>query len=263
MSTGSIPKIIHQIWWQGIDDIPQNYREYQITWRSNHINWDYMVWDKYKFEDLLHELDNPFFDKLYQGLHYMIQKIDLCKYIVLYTYGGVYTDMDTISEKSLEFLIRGIYKSLIVSKLRIYDVINYKLINNGIIISSKKHDFYKYLFDEISSNMTRKLYQNKDWYIMDSTGPLMFSRAVMYYIQESPKDDLHILDDKFLESCSISDIGGCKKRGIYITHFHDCSWISPVLRLHLYILKNYTKYSLYYKTFFVILCLIMLIILVY
>ena len=32
----------------------------------------------------------------------MIQKIDFCKYIVLYIYGGLYVDIDTICEKSLK-----------------------------------------------------------------------------------------------------------------------------------------------------------------
>ena len=47
------------------------------------------------------------------------QKIDLSKYIILETYGGIYVDMDTISEKSLKDLLENNTKNLILSKLEI------------------------------------------------------------------------------------------------------------------------------------------------
>ena len=238
----NIPKIIHQIWWQGIDKLPNKYRIYRNSWIKNHPNWNIIVWDQKSFEDLLfNKVKNNLNISTYNQLPHMIQKIDYAKYVILNYMGGVYVDMDTVSEKSIEELLNKTSKGLILSKLEVYKIINFKLINNGILISCKNHPFYKYLFRLIFINRKQKFYHNKDWYIMDSTGPLVFSNAVMIYLQESYSKDIEILEDNFLESCKMMEYSECNKKGVYITHYHDCSWCSSILLLHFKLLRFFYK----------------------
>ena len=44
----SIPKIIHQIWWQGEKSIPEKYLSYIESWKTNHPDFKYMFWDEKK-----------------------------------------------------------------------------------------------------------------------------------------------------------------------------------------------------------------------
>ena len=234
-----IPKLIHQIWWQGENLIPKKYREYRKSWLENHKTWKLNLWDRIKFENLLKKINNSFLNQIYIDLPNMIQKIDFAKYVILDKFGGAYVDMDTYSERPIDKLIINSDSGLILSKLEVYSIL--KLINNGIIISIPDHPFYTYLFKEIYKNRKQKFYQNSDWYIMDSTGPLAFSNAVMYYLQAGGID-IKILDDSFLESCKMTQYGTCPKKGLYITHYHDCSWCSEGLLMHFRILKNFSKH---------------------
>ena len=154
--------------------------------------------------------------------------------------------MDTISEKPLDNLIK-LNKGLIVSKLNIYKIINYQLINNGIILSTKNHKFFEYLIEEIYYSKDQKIYQNKDWYIMDSTGPIVFSRAMLVYIIKEHINDVLILEPNYLESCNMESIM-CTNHGKYITHIHTLSWGSPIFKLHFKII-HYFKYYIFIVIF--------------
>ena len=251
----TIPLIIHQIWWQGRDDISDIHNKYRKSWIDKHTGWKIILWDRVKFETLLKSIKNDFYNHLYLKLPYQIQKIDFAKYIILYYYGGIYTDIDTICERSLDSLLKKYRFSLIVSKITVYELINYKLINNGVIISSKKNNFFNYLFLEISKNLDNKFYYPKDYYIICSTGPICFSKAILNYVMDN-NIDIKILEDNYLESCKISDLNQYSKKGTYITHIHNSSWTSPLFKIHFNLVRITEK-----KELMVVVILIILIVL--
>jgi mannosyltransferase OCH1-like enzyme len=253
-----IPKIIHQIWWQGRDNLPTRYKQFRKSWIINHKSWIFKIWDEMSFSKLLQKIGNNFYIELYKSLPFMIQKIDFAKYIILNHEGGCYVDMDTLSEKSLDNLLDKCNCGLILSQLDIYKWINFKLVNNGIIFSIKQHPFFKYLINEIYKNRNKKWFHNSDWYIMDSTGPLAFSRAILNYSKNEQLLDLVLLEDSYLESCKMCDFGECIRRGKYITHVHDCSWGSNVLKIHFKLLKIYKNYTFTIKLILIIIILLIL-----
>jgi|UniRef100_A0A6C0LYL0 mannosyltransferase OCH1-like enzyme len=253
-----IPKIIHQIWWQGKENLPNRYKFLRKSWLENHKSWSFIIWSKSSFEKLLDTIGNTYFNSIYNSLPIMIQKIDFAKYVILNYQGGCYVDMDTISEKPLDNLISNCNCELILSQLDIYKWINFKLVNNGIIFSTKNHPFYKYLFHEIYINKDKQWYQNDDWYIMDSTGPIAFSRAILNYSKSEKILNLVLLEDSYLESCKMSDFGECISKGKYITHIHDCSWGSKTLKYHFKILKFYKNNISFIKLIVFIVVLLIL-----
>ena len=88
-----IPKLIHQIWFQGENNIPPHLKIYQNKCRSMYSNWDYKFWDKENIELLIKKEYNYLWET-YTYYPKLIQKIDLAKYIILHKYGGFYLDMD-------------------------------------------------------------------------------------------------------------------------------------------------------------------------
>ena len=237
----NIPLIIHQIWWQGYENIPKQYIIYRNTWLKKHTNWTFFLWDKKKFEFFINKIGKELL-YIYNKLPLMIQKIDIAKYVILYYFGGIYIDLDTICENKIDYLLNKFKnKNLILSKIDVYDDLNYKLINNGIIITNKYHKFFLYMFYEIMINYQKQIYQNKDLYILESTGPIAFSKAVLNYLLNSNNRDIIILNSNYLESCKMTEIGKCKKAGIFITHVHSGSWQSNLLKLHFYVISYYKK----------------------
>lgn len=234
-------KIIHQIWWQGENNIPNKYKTFRKKWIYTHNSWKFILWDKSLFEKLLQKLNNKFYNYIYLNLPYMIQKIDFCKYIIIYLYGGIYIDIDTVPEKKLDDLIYKINKDLILCKLEL-NFLSYKyiLINNGIIMSIKYNNFFNYLFYLIYKNIKSKFYYPKDWYILESTGPIVFTKAMIMYLNNTKTNNYKILNSSYFESCETNKWGNkniCTK-GLYITHIHDCSWCSYKFK---FILKHKFK----------------------
>lgn len=245
-----IPYIIHQIWWQGTKCIPEKFKNYRKSWIKNHKHFTFIIWDKNLFEKLLHKINNPIFNTIYNDLPIMIQKIDFCKYVVLYYYGGIYVDMDTISEKSIDKFLN--IHDLVVSKLKIYKNLNIYLINNGVIFSKKNNNFFLYLFKEIYINRKKKIYQTQDLYILESTGPIVFTKSIIKYIQEElhSSNDIIILKPKFFESNEIDNTKS--KKGLYITHLHDGSWFSTIFKFHFNISKYFNEKKIILLCIFII-----------
>ena len=238
----SIPKIIHQIWWQGINQIPDKYRIYKNSWKVKHPNWIIIYWDKNKVISLVKK-HYPNIIQLLSEYKYMIQKIDVAKYLILYHYGGVYVDMDTICEQSLNNLFNEkefMNYNFICSQMQIIPFI--KIINNGIIFSKKKHPLLEILISQLKKHQKQRYYHNQDYYIMESTGPIFFH----HIISEYKNSNVLILPENYLES---------DKKGNYITHHHTLSWSTSYFKI-IFIIGTYIKN---YRLIIIILIILLII----
>lgn len=98
-ATLKIPKIIHQVW-LGCP-LPNAFKEYISSWVTMHAQggWSYKLWtdeDIKKFE--LYNRD------LYDASDSVGVKSDIVKWEVVYTFGGVYLDVDYECLKPLDIL---------------------------------------------------------------------------------------------------------------------------------------------------------------
>ena len=221
-----IPRIIHQIWWQGMDKLPEKYKRFNESWINHHPDWKIMYWDKNKIYDLI-KFNYPTLKKIIDNYPYMIQKIDMAKYLILYHYGGFYVDMDTICHKSFKnlYLIKEFKNyDLVCSQMEIIPYL--KIVNNGIIFSKPRHPILLLLLNKLKNYQNKEFYQNHDLYIMQSTGPIFFHQM----IDEFKTNTVLILPETFFESCSLTDYQTCTKKGEYMTHHHTLSWTSGLFK---------------------------------
>jgi hypothetical protein len=84
-----IPKIIHQIWLGS--PVPDVYKEFMQTWIETHVGrgWEYKLWTDETINEII--LYNQ---RFYDDTDNFGIKSDLLRWEVLYTYGGLYVDMD-------------------------------------------------------------------------------------------------------------------------------------------------------------------------
>lgn len=242
----SIPKIIHQIWFQGEDFIPEHLISYQKSWKEKNKDYQYMFWDENSIKDLIKQVNVNWITETYNNFPLMIQKIDFAKYIILYYIGGIYIDMDMKCLKSIDNLIElpNIKKKKVVVSNLTYDFIqrvifllsgnfNVKnLVNNGVIMCEPKH--------EIILNTMKYGYQNKDnffknksnfLYIFYSTGPLALSNALIDYTSKNKysSNEIEILDQSYFEGCDLGEVknGKCKiPENAIGLHYYEASWNS-------------------------------------
>lgn len=96
-----IPKIIwqtHNYKWQ---DLPEVAKLCAKTWKNMNPGWEYRYIDHIERETFVLEQD-PHLHKIYLQLQ-PIAQADLWRYLVVYKFGGVYADMDSVCKKELVF----------------------------------------------------------------------------------------------------------------------------------------------------------------
>lgn len=225
------PKIIHQIWIQGADKIPNKFDENINYNKKYNPDWEYIIWDEDTITKLLKNY-NPQWLETYYTLPYLHHKADFGRYVILYIYGGIYIDMDAYTIKSLDSLVQ-IYKNydLLVSHVNTNPVENYIatwqsdiLINNGVILSKPNNQIILKIIDSIVKEPNCKQYDSRYTCIQRITGPKKFSS--MIYKNLDPK--VKILSYDYFEPCILSHCNITKNT--YVIHKHEGSWYSENLK---------------------------------
>jgi len=96
---GVIPKILHFIWMQGLDQMPKRYRLCFDTWAPQHPDWEIRLWSRYELPALENEwvfqVDNP-----------TVQS-DVARIELVHKFGGIYLDCDMQCRRPLDTLLEG------------------------------------------------------------------------------------------------------------------------------------------------------------
>jgi hypothetical protein len=232
-----IEKIIHQIWLQGEINIPDKYYSNIASVKKFHNSWQYILWDEIKILKLI--LTKKEWTDIYYKFIYIHQKIDFAKYVILYTYGGIYIDIDVEVIKSFDDIIKtNDSYDLIISKSNInsYESFiaarSFNTYNNGIIIAKKDNKTLLILINYIIENFYLPLLEPKMFNINYTTGPHIFTNVI-----SKNKSNVKILESEYLEPCLMDN---CTITSNTISiHRHELSWIPDFLvRFFNFYLKN-------------------------
>lgn len=221
-----VPKVIHQIWFQGRRQIPEKYEKDLKKLKSLNPDWQHIVWDDRMLRALCMRVD-PRYLVCYDSYRYMHQKIDFGRCVALYVYGGISVDMDV--EALRPFSAMGDLmesNKLIVSEnsLQLYwpekKVLGMKkYLNNSTFACDKRHPAMKRLIESMVGAKHAFHTGNKFLDIQRTTGPILVSTA----LGDSP--DVLVLPYWYFEPCSIAK--GCKVHPqAILNHKHDATWVS-------------------------------------
>ena len=203
-----IPKIIHQIWWQGENNIPKTYPDYRSSWKNKNKDFNYIFWDQNTIEKLV---DNyfPFIKNKFNSLSKMIQKIDIAKYMILYHYGGIYVDIDSECLKPINNLIKTFDKKKILltefnlnplEKLLAFGKTKGVVVQNGFMGSTRSHTFWLHCLKVFENeDMNKKKYETQLKYIFRTTGPGLLTESYHSYPN---KNDITILSSELVDPIS-------------------------------------------------------------
>lgn len=86
-----IPRIIHQMW--SDDDPPPHLRAYMSSWCRLHPGWEVWLWTDADIEMLVRDR-YPTLLRWFERAPRDVLRFDLSRYLILFTYGGVYADAD-------------------------------------------------------------------------------------------------------------------------------------------------------------------------
>jgi len=173
-----IPRMIHQIW---IGDKPAP-REWIQTWKDKNPEFEHILWTESEFVNRNFIFKNQ-------------EKIDLCQEIcgktdimrleILYQYGGIFIDADSICIEPIEFL----FENEEIGGFATYENENFRkwLIANGNIAFIPEHpllcDMIEWIHSEESVEPITTL---RAW---GSVGPVLFTR----FLNTGKYPDIQIL----------------------------------------------------------------------
>jgi len=101
----TIPKIIWQTHNYTYEDLPEHLKKSINTWKNLNPGWDHRYYSHIDREKYLKQY--PDFYTRYINLD-PITQADIWRYLVTYEFGGVYSDMDSICIKPLDYMLDNI-----------------------------------------------------------------------------------------------------------------------------------------------------------
>ena len=230
--TTTIPPIIHQIWIQGYDKIPDSLKILHNGCKSTNDNFKFIFWDEPRIKKLLLKYFGKKYVDAYDTYQIFAQKSDFARYAILYIYGGIYLDMDMICRKNLTPFLNY---NFFCTTDSIYFFILSKKYLNGIMGAKKKHPVFPFIF----KNMFERLLDSS--YVLYSTGPKLLYDAVTDYKKTTGMDDITVIDRKYLHPCITYDDDSCPYtcNDCYIAHTNYGSWGTSYSKLfNKYIVRN-------------------------
>jgi len=130
-----IPNKIWQTYECEYKDLPKTILSYTETWKKLNPNYEYIYHsaeDRNQF--VFKEYGKEWFD-IFTSMPYNVMRADLWRYMIINKYGGVYTDIDSICKKPIDFWKKDEYDMILISS------------------SPKDKTFVQYLFASISNNI--------------------------------------------------------------------------------------------------------------
>mmetsp|Transcript_6983 Transcript_6983/g.9125 ORF Transcript_6983/g.9125 Transcript_6983/m.9125 type:complete len:331 (+) Transcript_6983:98-1090(+) len=224
-----VPKLIHKIWWQGLEELPEKYTHPLSTWRSINPDWTVIVWSE-KSIFLMMEQFFPRYVKMMNDYTYMIQKIDAAKYFFLEVFGGIYSDMDQICINRIEKICDAeTEKADIVCSLLTEDktlivlssAFTYKdgpFCNNAFCISKPRAEAWQHIRQVLVKKRVANRLHMKEAQVLNTTGPCVFTAGIRSAIAfekdltgSNEIDSIRLLESKFIDPFSIYFKLGKKK----------------------------------------------------
>jgi mannosyltransferase OCH1-like enzyme len=176
--TNRIPKIIHMMWLdkeRPFEDvpIPEKYQKFIQTWMKFNPDFKFMFWNGKSVFDLISQYF-PQYLKIYTEMNPNICRCDLARMIVVYCFGGLYTDLDFYCFRNVSEVLTGEtyfinepYKNR-NNKICLPFLIDY-MICNGLFAACHGNNFIQGWIEVMINNFANDTHNLE---VLTKTGPI-------------------------------------------------------------------------------------------
>lgn len=159
-----IPHIIHQVFLTSTseDAVPAFFLDNVKTYFHHNPNWTYFFWTNTTARAFLADR-HPSLLEFYDNTNEIVVKGDMLRYVLLYEFGGLFADLDTVNHRPLDVATTK-YPCILVPEPFEHAVLWYYkpfITINAIMLCRPKHPFFQTLIDSIPSqkNVTNIVYK--------------------------------------------------------------------------------------------------------
>ncbi|KAI9105548.1 nucleotide-diphospho-sugar transferase [Phlyctochytrium arcticum] len=195
-----VPNLIHQT------VKLKNNKDLGKSWRMKNPGWIHVVWDDADIMNFVTDV-HPHLLPIINALETPVEKTDLWRYLVLYTYGGVYADQDAECEKPISkwpwspctSLIAAVEGQCDEGWRQKYLMTGYNQFQQWFLASRPGHPLMRRAVEIVRENVERERdapypYQDKRLRILFRTGPGAWSDAVNDFLRTTGYRDFDVID---------------------------------------------------------------------
>lgn len=198
-----IPLVIHQIWSNVREPLPENLSYLSNSWKNDYPNWEYILWDDEKINCFIDKF-YPMYKIFFNSFLYDIQRWDFIRYLILLKIGGMYVDIDYQSLVPLNDLIENLTCCFAEEEIINVSGKEISYFNNALMCSIPDHPFLQRIIDNILSMDYCKLNSlPKNVCVLNSTGPWMLTKLYQK-LSESEKKDIFLIPKKYVTPFSVN-----------------------------------------------------------
>lgn len=161
-----IPKTIYQTWYT--KNIPDPIQKDIENMKSLNPGYTYQLFDDDTMRDFIQTYYSKQILEIYDVLKVGAAKADLWRYLVLYKYGGIYLDIDSVWNGAFDSIISE-KDTAVISREN-----NEDLFVQWCLIFAPGHPILRYAIEKACANI---LFRSQD-NIVFLTGPIVYSEAV-------------------------------------------------------------------------------------
>lgn len=196
-----IPRLMHQLY-ESPTGVPLRLKQLSESWTEKNPSWKYMFWGTKEIDVFLND-HFPDFIPFYRDYEFDVQRWDAIRYLILYTYGGLYIDMDYECLQPIDKILtnKGCFLGMEPKIHSALSGVPY-IIGNAFMASVPGHDFMKCLIEELY-NKEKYTNPDKKRRILQTTGPLMLSRV---YEDYQGKADIGLIPSEIVTPLSSMDV---------------------------------------------------------
>ncbi len=242
-----IPKIIHQTWKSR--ELPERTKKWSQTFQRLLPQWEYRFWDDQACLEFLRRYF-PDYLEVYASLRNSAQRADLFRYMALFTFGGLYADIDCECKRSLDFISDAdefvVCPELQTTSRRVmgwYQTDLGEFYCQWTFLSRPQHPILASVVEEIRRNVHKEISDNPFLDGVKRTGPHVFTKAVKDYLNQGGV--ITIVPSSFFGCCegrnafrfALSFIFPGLFRRVYVRHHFEGSWIDKQVKREM-LLRN-------------------------
>ena len=214
-------KKIHQIWLQGYDDLPENYKTYSNKYQQLNPIWEYKLWSLDDIRNLIKE-KYPHLLGIWENYDFWVMRVDLGKYCILDAFGGLLIDMDTEPLLPLDGFL-PIDKAMVIEHTNTFwhRLIGVKKTtnNNFLYIPYPNHPLSTKLVSRACCTAGRLPFEFKFYHVLGSIGPLFLIDA----INEISKDEVLWVPNEVAKEYFADEAANSWNKSLFDDD-HDVKW---------------------------------------
>lgn len=211
-----IPKLIWQTYKDDYDELPEYIRKHTETWKNLNPEYEYhYMSDEEAAQFVLDKYGKEYHD-IFVSLPVGVMRGDMWRYLIVYEFGGVYTDLDTTCIKPIDSWLKENYNMIVCPENEVH-------LCQWTFAATPKHPLLASVIELMISRLKAPQF-NIPHAVHIHTGPSMWTEGIMR--------GLGVFDDKEIEEYRLN--GHIMNNLIYDSKFYNELDRSQELGLFIY-----------------------------